>query len=74
MAMQDLDKDQFERLYGPWATRTPHDVAALFDGYPGLWWIAGGWGTGARGRDPGLGAVLCARAVGVRHPPRPWRS
>lgn len=43
MAVNDLDKDEFDRLYGPWAGRTPSDVAALFDGYPGLWWVAGGW-------------------------------
>lgn len=30
-------------LYGPWRSRTPSDAAALFRGYPGRWWIAGGW-------------------------------
>lgn len=29
--------------YGPWAPRTPADVAALLADYPGTWWIAGGW-------------------------------
>ena len=31
------------RLYGPWSVRTPRDAAALFEGYDGPWWIAGGW-------------------------------
>lgn len=35
--------DESVRLYGPWIPRTPHDVAELFNGYPGRWWIAGGW-------------------------------
>ena len=43
MGVNDLSNDEFERLYGPWATHTPADVAALFEGYPGTWWIAGGW-------------------------------
>lgn len=34
---------EFLRLYGDWTTRTPDDVRALFDGYAGTWWIAGGW-------------------------------
>ncbi len=43
MGVNDLSNEDFERLYGPWATRTPADVAALFEGYPGTWWVAGGW-------------------------------
>lgn len=43
MTVNSLRKDEFERLYGPWAGLTPADVAALFDGYPGVWWVAGGW-------------------------------
>ncbi|SDS67916.1 hypothetical protein SAMN04488543_2176 [Friedmanniella luteola] len=43
MPVQDLSHDEIERLYGPWDTRTPSDAAALFAGYPGRWWIAGGW-------------------------------
>lgn len=38
-----MDDAEFEKLYGPWADLTPHDVARMFDGYEGLWWIAGGW-------------------------------
>ena len=37
------DHDEIVRLYGPWLSRTPQDAAALFEGYGGLWWIAGGW-------------------------------
>ena len=36
------DTDQVA-LYGPWARRTPADVARLFEGYAGTWWLAGGW-------------------------------
>lgn len=32
-----------EDWYGEWAVRTPEDVATLFDGYRGRWWVAGGW-------------------------------
>lgn len=38
-----MDHDDLVRLYGPWAPRTPGDVARLLTGYPGRWWIAGGW-------------------------------
>lgn len=38
-----LNHDESVRLYGPWQARTPSDVATLFDGYRGVWWIAGGW-------------------------------
>lgn len=57
-----MDAAELKRLYGPWARRTPDDVRALFDGYPGVWWIAGGWAleafTGVRRAhgdiDPGI--------------------
>ncbi|MDQ0678540.1 hypothetical protein QFZ30_001922 [Arthrobacter pascens] len=38
-----LDHNEIVRLYGPWPHRTPADAVDLFSGYPGLWWIAGGW-------------------------------
>ena len=38
-----MDDAEFLALYGDWAPRTPNDVARLFDGYDGLWWVAGGW-------------------------------
>ena len=43
MGINDLSKEDFGRLYGPWSRRAPADVAALMDGYPSVWWIAGGW-------------------------------
>lgn len=38
-----LDDEAFAELYGAWAGRTPPDAAALMHGYPGTWWVAGGW-------------------------------
>lgn len=38
-----MDKAEFTRLYGRWLPRTPSDVRDFFAGYPGVWWIAGGW-------------------------------
>ncbi|HEX2672110.1 MAG TPA: hypothetical protein VHM25_14615 [Polyangiaceae bacterium] len=43
MAIDDLSESELDRLYGAWTSRTPRDVATLFEGYPGVWWIAGGW-------------------------------
>ena len=43
MGVEHLDHRQFERLYGSWAPRTPKDVQSLLAGYPGRWWVAGGW-------------------------------
>lgn len=43
MGVNDLSDHEFDRLYGASARRTPADVAALLDGYPGVWWVAGGW-------------------------------
>lgn len=42
-AAASLSHDDIVRIFGPWARRTPTDAAALFAGYPGHWWIAGGW-------------------------------
>ena len=47
MGVDELSAAELHRLYGPWAGRTPEDVAELFDGYPGLWWVAGGWAVEA---------------------------
>lgn len=41
--MRADDHDEIVRLYGPWRDRTPEDAAALLVGYPGPWWVAGGW-------------------------------
>lgn len=43
MGIKDLSDEELKRLFGGWAHRTPEDVAALFAGFPGTWWIAGGW-------------------------------
>lgn len=43
MPISELSHDEIDRIYGPWLPRTPGDAARLFDGYPGRWWIAGGW-------------------------------
>jgi hypothetical protein len=37
------EHDELTRLYGPWRNHSPADAAALFSGYPGQWWVAGGW-------------------------------
>lgn len=47
MPISDLSSGELVRLYGPWAGRTPADAASLFAGYPGRWWVAGGWAVEA---------------------------
>lgn len=43
MPVSELSHDELVRIYGPWTPRTPQDAARLFAGYPGRWWVAGGW-------------------------------
>lgn len=43
MRVNGSDDEAFAALDASWSTRTPEDVATLFSGYPGTWWIAGGW-------------------------------
>jgi hypothetical protein len=43
VGVHDLDDEAFTALYGTWAPRTPVQVAELFEGYAGAWWVAGGW-------------------------------
>ena len=43
MALQSLSEREQARLYGRWAGRTPVDALCLLEGYPGRWWVAGGW-------------------------------
>ncbi|WP_375431695.1 nucleotidyltransferase domain-containing protein [uncultured Friedmanniella sp.] len=43
MPIHQLSEAELARLYGPWAGRTPAEAAAFFEGYPGRWWLAGGW-------------------------------
>lgn len=47
-----MDHDETVRLYGPWKRRTPGDVAKLLRGYPGRWWVAGGWAIEAFTGEP----------------------
>ncbi|WP_223622521.1 nucleotidyltransferase domain-containing protein [Microbacterium sp. EST19A] len=42
-----MDHEEIVRLYGPWRSRGPADVVALFDGYAHRWWLAGGWAVEA---------------------------
>lgn len=63
MVLADLSTSELERLYGPWAAHTPLDVARLLDGYPGVWWVAGGWaleaftGVGRAHEDTDVGVL-----------------
>jgi hypothetical protein len=41
--IEDPEEREFQRLYGPWASSTPRDARLLLDGFPGAWWISGGW-------------------------------
>lgn len=45
--MSTNEHSEITRLYGPWRDRRPSDAAALLTGYPGRWWIAGGWAIDA---------------------------
>lgn len=47
MPVSALSHEETVRLYGPWAGRTPADAARLLTGYPGPWWVAGGWAIDA---------------------------
>ena len=38
-----MDDEEFYRWYGPWASLSPPEVAALMDGISVPWWIFGGW-------------------------------
>ncbi len=41
--MGRISEEEFLAVYGPWARRTPDDVRELMRGYPGTWFVAGGW-------------------------------
>jgi len=41
--MPNDEHNEILRLYGPWRNHCPADADALFSGYPGRWWVAGGW-------------------------------
>ncbi|HEX3326195.1 MAG TPA: hypothetical protein VHV50_04290 [Actinomycetota bacterium] len=40
--VNELDEPLIQQLYGRWLPMSPVEVAALFDGAPFPWWIAGG--------------------------------
>ncbi|ADG78354.1 Aminoglycoside-2''-adenylyltransferase OS=Tsukamurella paurometabola (strain ATCC 8368 / DSM/ CCUG 35730 / CIP 100753 / JCM 10117 / KCTC 9821 / NBRC 16120/ NCIMB 702349 / NCTC 13040) OX=521096 GN=Tpau_1736 PE=4 SV=1 [Tsukamurella paurometabola] len=40
------------RLYGSWRANTTADALALFENYPGLWWVAGGHAIEAFTKSP----------------------
>lgn len=52
VGIHDLDEDELTRLYGHSSGRTPADAAAFLAGYPGLWWVSGGWAVEAFTGDP----------------------
>ena len=37
-----VEEEQFTRLYGPWRSLAPVEVAELMDGFRAPWWLAGG--------------------------------
>jgi len=39
----EIGFEEFQRIYGPIRALTPTEAAALFDGAPFRWWVAGGW-------------------------------
>lgn len=41
--VSELTPDEVHRIYGPWRSTSPTDVATMFQNYPGMRWIAGGW-------------------------------
>ena len=41
--MSELSDAEFEARYGPWSPLTPAQIATVLSGYPGDWWVVGGW-------------------------------
>lgn len=63
----DDEDREFFRRFGPWERHTPASAAALFEGYPAPWWIAGGWSIQAfsgveRGHDD-VDVAICRRDI-----------
>jgi hypothetical protein len=63
----DDEEREFQRLYGAWASTTPVDAAALLEGFPGPWWVSGGWAieafTGIRRPHKDLDVTVFRRDV-----------
>lgn len=38
---------EFQRLYGPWVPADLAETAELMTGFPGRWWVTGGWAVEA---------------------------
>lgn len=43
MTGNPLSEEEFARIYGPQDPLTPPEAAALLEGLPVPWWVAGGW-------------------------------
>jgi hypothetical protein len=41
--VSELSDAEFEARYGPWSPLTPAQIATVLSGYPGDWWVVGGW-------------------------------
>ena len=67
MTPEEAEEREFQRLWGEWAELTPADAAAWLDGFPGPWWISGGWAieafTGIRRRHKDVDATVFRRDV-----------
>ena len=72
------EEDAFRRLYGEWQALDPAGTAAFMAGYPGEWWVVGGWAieafTGVARRHEDIDLVsgrrdlpLLRAHVGDRH-------
>ena len=73
------EEDAFRRLYGEWEALDPAGTAAFMAGYPGEWWVVGGWAIEAftgvaapsRGHRPRHLAPRPAAAARARRRPAP---
>jgi hypothetical protein len=72
------EEHAFRRLYGEWDALDPAGTAAFMAGYPGEWWVVGGWAieafTGVPRRHEDIDLVIWLRDlpllrahVGDRH-------
>ena len=72
------EEEAFRRLYGEWDALDPAGTAAFMAGYPGEWWVVGGWAieafTGVARRHEDIDLVIWRRDlpllrdhVGDRH-------
>jgi hypothetical protein len=76
-AEEDAEELAFRRLYGDWRALDPAGTAAFMAGYPGEWWIVGGWAieafTGIPRRHEDIDLVIWLRdAVRKERADHPW--